>query len=301
MVGVANWMRNGPGCCCHAIGLNTMQSMRAACACYRFDEKRTVAGSTTARNQAFDALHLTSFYPEYVTGKIIYASKHTGEEHHEHVHNNCYVPTSTDAPLYGSTGSRFGINVWFWIKRVKPTASTVGKDIEYVATKGLFPDTAEPWSTAPNDCDFPGTWSIFIDPTTSATGLHADLHFAVAYENSCVDVTLQQSWEDPTDWVHFFWWYEPTAGTAGAHTGRYSIIRNGVTTVDEQTVAVGVEGNPMRQTDNEKFYVGKFLGADQDETILIDNLGVSRRIGTKAQMTARAADAYNAGVGKACP
>ena len=180
---------------------------------------------------------------------------------------------------------------------MKPTASTVGADIEYVVTKGLFPDGAEPYSAAPNDCDFPGTWSIFIDPTTTGSGIANDLHFAVAYENSCVDVTLQQSWEDPTDWVFFFWWYEPTAGAAGAHTGKYSIIRNGVTTIDEQTVAIGSVENPMRQTDNEKFYVGRALGADQTETILIDNLGVSRRIGTKAHMTARAAAAYTAGVG----
>ena len=275
---------DNPGCPCCGLTLQP-----SPCACYPFDDH--------ANNVVFDGLHLTSTYPSYATGKLANATKHTGTQYHEHPHHTCYVPEQASSP----TSPLFGINVWFWIKRAKPASATGTAGIEYVVTKGLFPDGAVEFSAAPNLCLFPGTWSIFIDPQTYGSGRQFDLKFAVAYENSCVDVVTQQSWEHPTDWVFFYWWYEPTAGIAGTHTGKYSIIRNGATTVDEQSVAVGVAGVNMRQTDPENFYVGKDLGAVNSETILIDNVGVSRHIGTKAEMTARATDLYNSGAGVACP
>ena len=126
-----------------------------------------------------------------------------------------------------------------------------------------------------------------------------DLSFCVAYDNGFVhDYVHTTTWENPAAWVFFYIWYEPTAGAN--NLGRASIIRNGTTVVDEANVGIGAEGVVMRQTDNEKLYVGKHLGATESETIKIDNLGFCKDIGTKAEMTARAAALYNSGNGLAC-
>jgi hypothetical protein len=265
----------------------------SVCACYPFDDH--------ANNVVFDGLHLASTYPSYATGKLDNATKHTGTQHHEHPHHTCYVPEQASSP----TSPLFGINVWFWIKRAKPPSqASPPNKIEYVISKGEWATTNKGYFQPPNSdaAGFNGTWSIFIDPTVSDNPSLHDIYFAVAYEDGHTDVMcFSDSWEDPTDWVFFFWWYEPTAGLAGTHTGRYSLVRNGVTIYDEVTVAIGDAANPMRQTDPEKLIVGKNLGAHLYETILIDNVGFSRRIETKAEMTARAAALYNSGTGIACP
>tara|TARA_R110002020_G_scaffold123580_6_gene280257 strand:- start:388 stop:1101 length:714 start_codon:yes stop_codon:yes gene_type:complete len=233
-----------------------------------------------------------------MAGKLAQASQHTnGASYHKHAHAECYVPHVTSSP----TSPLFGINVWFWIKRVKPTGSANPfGTIEYVATKGEFVDPTKPFSDAANICTFAGTWSIFSDASDTFSGLDDDLNFAVAYSNNCVHVERAQSWEDPTAWVFFYWWYEPTAGVAGVHSGKMSVIRNGVTVIDEVST-VGHGGLTMRQTCTSDFQVGKRLGVTLSETVGIDNLGISRCIGTKSEMTARAAALYNGGSGLKCP
>ena len=292
-------MQSGPGCCCHSIG-----PLYSACACYRFDAKKIVDGSTYAPDQS-NGLHLTSHDPNYVSGKLLYASQHTGYNYHEHGSHDCFMPKESGKEKWGSTGGRFGLNIWFWIKRVKPpgSVSSPPNKIEYVISKGEWANTNLGYFEPPNSDagGFSGTWSIFIDPTVSDSGSFHDIHFAVAYEDGHTDTLCEEdSWEDPTAWVFFFWWYEPTAGLAGAHTGRYSLVRNGVTVFDEQTVAIGDAANPMEDHCREDLIVGKNLGTHLSETILIDNLGFSRRMGTKEQMMVRHNDLYAAGVGKEC-
>ena len=234
------------------------------CACYKFDDNG---------NDSMGSHDLTGTNAAYDTGKLDKAAKFTGTQYFEHDHDNCFVPGST------------GINIWFWIYRTPPT-STGGAGKEYVVTKGLFDGT-----------NLSGTWSIYILPSQSVN----DLFFSVAYENSAIDDSFEtKSYEGSGEWVFFYWWYEPTAGSAGTHTGRCSLIRNATTVLDEQTVAIGSVANPMRQTDSEKLYVGKDLGKEMSETIKVDNLGFCKNIGTKAEMTARAAALYNSGDGLAC-
>ena len=233
---------------------------------------------------------LTATNATYGTGKLDKAATFTGTQYFEHDHDNCFVPGST------------GINVWFWIKRVAPSGTETAK-IEYVVSKGEWANTDSSPFLPPNEDTggFSGTWSIFIESGFSDGGSFNDLFFSVAYENGFSDTIAEaDSWEKPTDWVFFYWWYEPTAGSAGTHTGRCSLIRNSTTIADELTVAIGDTENPMRQTDNEKLYVGKNLGKQRSETIEIDNLGFCKDIGTKAEMTARAAALYNSGNGLAC-
>ena len=263
--------KNNPGCpCCNC-----------PCACYKFEDNG---------NDSMGSHDLTATNATYGTGKLDKAATFTGTQYFEHDHDNCFVPGST------------GINMWFWIYREQPSTGSGGTNqIEYIVTKGLFSDSTENHSSAANDGNFPGTWSVFIDPKLQTTENTYDLSFAVAYENGFVhDYTSATTWENPAAWVFFFIWYEPTAGSAGTHTGRCSVIRNSTTVLDEVTVAIGDTENPMRQTDNEKLYVGKHLGATESETIKIDNLGFCKDIGTKAEMTARAAALYNSGNGLAC-
>ena len=273
MAGVTEWWNNW-GCCC-----GTGTDRECPCACYTFND---------TPNDNVGSLHLTGTYPAYDTGKLGKAAKFTGTQYFEHGHHNCFVPQST------------GINIWFWIYREQPSTGSGGTNqIEYIVTKGLFPDSTFNVSSGPNEGNFPGTWSVFIDPKLEDTGTTYDLSFAVAYENGFVhDYTETTTWESTAAWVFFFIWYEPTAGLN--NLGRASIIRNGTTVVDESTVGIGVPGIPMRQTDNEKLYVGKHLGATESETIKIDNLGFCKDIGTKVQMTERAVALYNSGNGLAC-
>ena len=90
------------------------------------------------------------------------------------------------------------------------------------------------------------------------------------------------------------------AGEAPIEIPQESFFTNLATVLDEQTVAIGSVANPMRQTDSKKLYVGKDLGKEMSETIKVDNLGFCKNIGTKAEMTARAAALYNSGDGLAC-
>ena len=265
--------KNNPGCpCCNC-----------PCACYKFDDNG---------NDSMGSHDLTATNATYATGKLDKAAQFTGTQYFEHDHDNCFVPGST------------GINVWFWIKRVAPVGSTLtDRKIEYVVSKGQHADVDSSAFLTPNrDANgFSGTWSIFIAPEFSNSGSFNDIHFAVAYESGNYDIIVEtDSWEEPTAWVFFYWWYEPTAGSAGPHTGRCSLIRNSTTIADETTVSIGVTDDPMRQTDTEKLYVGKNLGKHRSETIQIDNLGICKNIGTKAEMTARAAALYNSGNGLAC-
>ena len=261
--------KNNPGCpCCNC-----------PCSCYKFEDNG---------NDSMGSHDLTATNATYGTGKLDKAATFTGTQYFEHDHDNCFVPQST------------GINIWFWIYREQPSTGAGGtNEIEYIVTKGLFPDQTESYSSSPNDGNFPGTWSVIIDPKENSTEDNYDLSFLVAYDNGYVhDFTETTTWESTAAWVFFFIWYETTAGTNDL--GRASIIRNGTTVVDELIVSIGAEGVAMRQTANEKLYVGKHLGETESETIKIDNLGFCKNIGTKAEMTARAAALYNSGNGLAC-
>ena len=263
--------KNNPGCpCCNC-----------PCSCYKFDDNG---------NDSMGSHDLTGTNAEYDTGKLDKAAKFTGTQYFEHDHDNCFVPGST------------GINIWFWLKRVAPVGTDTPR-IEYIVSKGEHANVDSSAFLSPNSDagGFDGTWSIFITPEFSKSPSFNDIHFAVAYESGNTDIIAESdSWEEPTDWVFFYWWYEPTAGSVGTHTGRCSLIRNATTIADEVTVSTGDRGNPMRQTDTEKLYVGKNLGKQRSETIEIDNLGFCKDIGTKAEMTARAAALYNSGDGLAC-
>ena len=254
--------KNNPGCpCCNW-----------PCSCYRFDDNG---------NDSMGSHDLTGANAEYDTGKLDKAAKFTGTQYFEHDHDNCFVPQST------------GINVWFWLHKTYQSAPTADNVVEYIVAKGLF-DVPGPGLA---NMTSPGTWAIWLNPHHSAQ----TLVFSVVYEDSAIDASFAaQSYENPAEWVFFYWWYEPTAGSAGTHTGRCSLIRNATTVLDEQTVAIGDVANPMRQTDSEKLYIGKDLGKERSETIKVDNLGFCKTIGTKAEMTARAAALYNSGDGLAC-
>ena len=270
------------------------------CACYSFDGH---ANDNAKIGPPAGTLNLTSTNPVWMAGKLSQASQHTnGASYHKHTHDECYVPNATSNP---TEHGPLGINVWFWLKRadpgrVPPPRVNAFGTIEYVATKGNFANPNLPFSDVANVCTFPGTWSIFSDASDFYSGQDDDLCFAVAYSNNCVHVERVQSWENPTAWVFFYWWYEPTAGVAGAHSGKMSVIRNNVAVIDAVST-VGVGGVPMRQTCTSDFEVGKRLGVTLSETVGIDNLGVSRCIGTKPEMTARAAALYNGGAGLRCP
>ena len=277
-VHMPEWWNNW-GCCCGS----TPDSNDSACpcACYTFND---------TPNDNVGSLHLEGHYAAYDTGKLGKAAKFTGTQYFDREHANCFVPQST------------GINIWFWIHRAPPsgsgTGSGVGGPIEYVVSKGEWNDDTIAHSSGSNDCAFEGTWSIHSDPD-EAGGVD-DLYFTVAYENGCAHSWTFKSYEGSGsgEWVFIYIWYEPNAGINGL--GRASIIRNDTAVVDESTVDIAVEGIDMRKTCDEPLVVGKKLGASQSETVLIDNLGFCKDIGTKAEMTARAAALYNSGNGVAC-
>lgn len=269
------WKKNNPGrpCCADPTG--------CPCACYPFD------GS--GKDRSVNRLHLSQSSEAYSTTKKLGTKSATfaaGTSSFSRPPHDCFNPGD-------------GINIWWWIYRTPPSSggsTTHGGPIEYIITKGLFADQTKAHSATPNDGKHPGSYTIWIDPDED--GSTSDMFIMVMVESGDIgDLVGAKTYESSAAWVFFFWWWEPAA--ISADIGRMSLIRNGTTVVDEKIVA-GHVGNPYRKSDDETLYIGKHLGADKSETIYIDNVGFCKNIGTKDEMTARAAKLYNSGDGLPC-
>ena len=252
--------KNNPGCPCCG-------QPECPCACYAFDDN--------AEDSSVNNLHLTSTsasLSDYTTGKLGKAFKHTGSQHHEHAHDDCFTPSVGD-----------GLAVWFWLKVV--TAPSTSSDWQGIVTKGRISSTPV----------FTGEWGIFWKTPPGGGASGPSMSFV--YNTGSGPAKVGDLAIGSDIWYFFHWSLNTTdaVSTLTAYNSNTDEEFGGDAAVIVGEIAA-VPAELMRVGNNTD---GEILGANSGE-FLIDNLGFCKDIGTEAEMEERAENLYNSGDGRAC-
>ena len=264
--------KNNPGCpCCDC-----------PCACYKFDGDATdSAGSKDliATNAAYNA------------GKLNNAATMAGSTYFKGDDHTCYE--------IGTEGLAF----WFWIKADTECGTTAPPHFEGVVTKS----TVNLANLGGAGTVLDGEWGVYWHTGPSpVSGLAGVLYFAAKPTGGTDFITIGPDpvlWFDALltseNWKFYFFWMSPD-------DGKMYVIVNDEDTLEESLPA----GESFTASGTHDMYVGnnegyavlgsQAVGAVANRTFHIDNLGFCKKVGTKAEMEARAAKLYNSGDGLAC-
>ena len=271
--------KNNPGCpCCNC-----------PCACYKFDDDAT---------DSMGSKDLTATNASYSAGKLDKAATMSGNTYFKGDDHTCY-----------EVGTE-GLAVWFWFKGDTACTSGVGSStphIEGVVTKSIWdiqaglgnPNLSGEWGvywhnvTSPGGGDFAGLLYFVAKPTNVAGGGIDYISIPLGGADWADAIFVSEGFN-----FYYFW-------ISISENKMYLIVNGGVT--QEKAAPAG---ESFTASSGQDLYVGNNLGkavlgsqavgAVANRTFHIDNLGFCKRIGTEAEMTARAAKLYNSGAGLAC-
>ena len=272
--------KNNPGCpCCNC-----------PCACYKFDDNA---------NDSMGSHDLTATNATYGTGKLDNALRCQGTQALEHEFDPCF-----------SVGS--GINVWFWAKREIDTpygsSGASSKGWGTIAGDGSWPNPDGNAFIGANETGYTGSWFMGINIDSKQTD--PSLRFLIFAETGNIEACHGQQLNPfgTVGWHFYFWWWD-ILNVAGEPIRKSYLIHND-DAVDEHVPPVvgGASYRTKATSETVNFNVATNLAKGFDDggtqymtgDVYIDNLGICKNIGTKAEMTARAAALYNSGNGLAC-
>ncbi len=274
--------KNNPGCpCCNC-----------PCSCYKFDGDAT----DSAGNR-----DLTETNAAYNAGKLGNAATMAGSTYFKGDDSTCY-----------EAGTK-GLAIWFWLKADTVCGANeddVPAHFEGVVTKSIIDITAGFAGVT-----MTGEWGVYWHNSETSIGSVTDyagnLYFVAKptdnAEAGTEFINLQNGvnrWVDflrtSDGWKFYYFWMSV------AENKMYVRVNNGTT-----FEAAPADGETFTASSDQDMYVGNnsgkaVLGSQAagdvaNRTFNIDNLGFCKKIGTKAEMEARASKLYNSGAGLACP
>ena len=294
---VLPFKKNNPGCPCCGPAENPPGGPNCPCACYAFEDN--------AEDSSISNLHLTSTSMSYGAGKLDKAAACDGTQSATHSFDSCYRAGS-------------GINVWFWIKRdvYNPFKSSGlsqhGAGI--IAADGAFPQPDGPLYVdlsipgyGENYTGFTGSWAIYLDRDSHISS-NSTLNFVVYATTGIGQLfgTMMSQLNPSVDgdytapWIFCYWWWDRANNKEYLIRWGSNLSDSGV--LKEETVSVATRAQATAMT--EDFHctdgLGKGFNGYNTGTVYLDNLGICKDIGTKAEMEERAENLWNDGDGREC-